>query len=59
LAPRDAVAFRIFSAGGTLAIRIDGSPDNIKGVTLSGYATRILDGLVDLVEIESAQWPPR
>jgi diaminopimelate epimerase len=52
-------AVEVIMPGGTLAIRIDGSPNNIKGVTLSGYATRILDGLVDLVESESVQWPPR
>jgi diaminopimelate epimerase len=34
--------------GGTLAIRLKGSPDNIIGVTLSGFASRILDGTVDL-----------
>jgi hypothetical protein len=34
--------------GGTLAVSIQGSPDNITAVTLSGYAIRILDGVVDL-----------
>jgi diaminopimelate epimerase len=33
--------------GGTLAIRIEGTPDRIHSVTLSGFATRILDGKVD------------
>lgn len=33
--------------GGTLAIYIDGTPERISSVTLSGFATRILDGRVD------------
>jgi diaminopimelate epimerase len=41
-------AVEVIMQGGTLAIRIDGTPDDIKTVTLSGYAIRILDGFVDL-----------
>lgn len=41
-------AVDVVMPGGTLAVRIQGSPDNITAVTLSGYATRILDGVVDL-----------
>jgi diaminopimelate epimerase len=41
-------AVDVVMPGGTLAVRIQGSPDNIAAVTLSGYATRILDGVVDL-----------
>jgi diaminopimelate epimerase len=41
-------AVEVMMPGGTLAVRLKGSPDNITAVTLSGYATRILDGAVDL-----------
>jgi diaminopimelate epimerase len=41
-------AVNVVMPGGTLAVRLKGSADNITAVTLSGYATRILDGAVDL-----------
>lgn len=37
----------VIMPGGTLTIRIDGTPDRIRAVTLSGFATRVLDGKVD------------
>jgi diaminopimelate epimerase len=40
-------AVDVVMPGGTLAIRIDGTADKIRTVTLSGFATRILEGCVD------------
>lgn len=39
--------------GGALAIRVDGTPANIRAVTLSGSATKIFEGEISLASLQA------
>jgi hypothetical protein len=38
--------------GGSLDLRVEGSPDDIRSITLSGFATKILDGQFNLDSLQ-------